>query len=67
MHGAKDGGIRHLDRWQSRVIAALRVEGRACMDDSKVRGANGVPRRTRGSNPFGRQLPLLAPLCVKRR
>jgi hypothetical protein len=34
------------------AIAAPRVEGRARTDDSKVRGANGVPRPTRGSNPL---------------
>ena len=45
---------RILDRWQSRVIAALRVQGRARTDSSKARGVNGVPRPTRGSNPFGR-------------
>lgn len=45
-------GILHLDRWQSRVNAALRVEGRARTDGSKARGANGVPRPTRGSNPL---------------
>lgn len=41
-----------MDRWQSRVIAALRCQMPCTRGGAKARGATGVPCPTRGSNPL---------------